>query len=328
MTAAFFFLQYVYLAGEVGVRMYAARFRQYLTAFDFLAVNTTQQRAYVVACQRFVQGLTEHFQTGDNGRFLLVFHADDFNGVAYMGCAAFDTAGSNGAAAGDGEYVFYRHQERFVSRAFRSRNVVVYFFHQLQDAAFTDFALVAFQGFQGGTYHDGNVIAGEFVAAQQVTNFHFYQLDQFRVIYHVCLVQVHYHGRYAYLTGQQDVFAGLRHRAVSCAYYQDRTVHLCGAGDHVLYIVSVAGAVNVCIVTVVRLVFYVSRVDGDTTFSFFRSLIDHAVIHELCAASFCQHFGDSSGQGGFAMVYVTDGADVNMRFCSFKLCLCHFFLPP
>ncbi len=69
MTAAFFFLQYIYLAGEVGVRMYAARFRQYLTAFDFLAVNTTQQRAYVVACQRFVQGLAEHFQTGDNGRF-------------------------------------------------------------------------------------------------------------------------------------------------------------------------------------------------------------------------------------------------------------------
>ena len=35
--------------------------------------------------------------------------------------------------------------------------------------------------------------------------------------------------------------------------------------------------------------------------------------------------GDCSGKSGFAMVYVTDGANVSMGFCSFIFLLCHSF---
>ena len=70
-------------------------------------------------------------------------------------------------------------------------------------------------------------------------------------------------------------------------------------------------------------VFNVRGVDGDPAFSFFRSLIDHVVVHELGAALFSQHFGDGSGQGRLAMVNVTNGTNVNMGFSSFKFLFSH-----
>jgi hypothetical protein len=36
-----------------------------------------------------------------------------------------------------------------------------------------------------------------------------------------------------------------------------------------------------------------------------------------------QGLGDGRCQGGLAMVYVTDGADVDMRLISFEFLLCH-----
>ncbi len=73
--------------------------------------------------------------------------------------------------------------------------------------------------------------------------------SSFRIVDHVDLVQEHDQRRHADLAGEQDVLAGLRHRAVSSRHDQDRAVHLRGAGDHVLHIVGVAGAVDVRIVS-------------------------------------------------------------------------------
>ena len=53
---------------------------------------------------------------------------------------------------------------------------------------------------------------------------------------------------HADLAGEQDVLAGLRHRAVGGRDDQDRAVHLGGAGDHVLDVVGVARAVDVGVV--------------------------------------------------------------------------------
>ena len=57
--------------------------------------------------------------------------------------------------------------------------------------------------------------------------------------------------RHTDLAGQQDVLAGLRHRAVGGRHDQDRAVHLGGAGDHVLDVVGVARAVDVGVVPLV-----------------------------------------------------------------------------
>ena len=74
------------------------------------------------------------------------------------------------------------------------------------------------------------------------------------------------------------MFTSLSHNTVGSSDDQDSTVHLSSAGDHVLDIVSMARAVNVSIVTLFGLILNVSGVDGDTTFLFFRSLIDGSVI--------------------------------------------------
>ena len=122
------------------------------------------------------------------------------------------------------------------------------------------------------------------------------------------------------------MFTGLGHGAVSCGYNEDSAVHLSCTGDHVLYIVSVPWAVNVCIVTVFGFIFNGGGVDCDTTSSFFRCFIDGSIVQEVSLAFFSQYFGDSGGQCSLAVIDMADGADVNMRFCSFVMSFCHFFL--
>lgn len=84
------------------------------------------------------------------------------------------------------------------------------------------------------------VSSPEVVLGQQFANFHFHQLEQLGVVDHVSLVQEDDDVRHANLARQQDVLAGLRHRAVSGRHDQDRAVHLGGARDHVLDVVGVA----------------------------------------------------------------------------------------
>jgi hypothetical protein len=54
----------------------------------------------------------------------------------------------------------------------------------------------------------------------------------------------------------------------------DRAVHLGGAGDHVLDVVGVAGAVDVGVVALIRLVLHVGHGDGDTARLLFRGVVD------------------------------------------------------
>ena len=58
---------------------------------------------------------------------------------------------------------------------------------------------------------------------------------------------------------------------------QDRAVHLRGAGDHVLHVVGVAGAVDVGVVALVGLVLDVRGRDGDAARLLFRRLVDLVV---------------------------------------------------
>jgi hypothetical protein len=80
------------------------------------------------------------------------------------------------------------------------------------------------------------------------------------------------------VAGQQDVLAGLGHRAVSSGTYQYGTVHLCSTGNHVFHVVSVTWAVNVRIMTVSSFVLDVRGIDGNTTRFFFRSRINFIIF--------------------------------------------------
>src|SRR5690606_2911437 len=142
---------------------------------------------------------------------------------------------------------------------------------------------------------------------------------------HVGLVQEHDDIGYAYLTGQQDVLAGLRHRAVSSGADQDSAAHLSSTGDHVLHVVGVTGAVNVRVVTGRGIILNVGSVDGDTTSLLFRRVVDPVVA--LGSAAAAEDFGADAGQGcgqsGLAVVNVTDGAHVQVRFAAFELLFSH-----
>jgi hypothetical protein len=93
--------------------------------------------------------------------------------------------------------------------------------------------------------------------------FHLDELEQLGVVDHVGLVQEHDDVRHLDLAGEQDVLARLGHRAVGGRDDEDRAVHLSGARDHVLDVVGVTRAVDVRVVTVLRLVLDVRRVDRD-----------------------------------------------------------------
>ena len=87
--------------------------------------------------------------------------------------------------------------------------------------------------------------------------------------------------RHAHLAGQQNVLARLRHGAVGGRDDQNRAVHLRRAGDHVLDVIGVAGAIDVRVVPVGRLVFDVRRRDRDAAGLFFRRVVDRIERPEL-----------------------------------------------
>jgi hypothetical protein len=171
---------------------------------------------------------------------------------------------------------------------------------------------------------DGGVVAGEVVLGEQLAHFHFDQFQQFGVVHHVALVQEHDDVGHAHLAGQQDVLAGLGHGAVSGRAHQDGAVHLGGAGDHVLHVVGVAGAVHVGVVAAGRFVFDVGGVDGDAAGLFFRRRVDLVVRLGFAAELGRQHGRDGRRQRRLAMVHVTNRAHVHVRLGTFKFSFCHF----
>ena len=120
---------------------------------------------------------------------------------------------------------------------------------------------------------------------------------------------------------------GLRHDAVSSGDDQDRTVHLGGAGDHVLNEVGVARAVDVGVVTVDGLVLNVRGSDGHglggvtdgTTLGDFRIRL---VLGETTTGL---HGHDCGGGGRFAMVNVADSTDIDVRLGAIELLFGHGF---
>ena len=117
----------------------------------------------------------------------------------------------------------------------------------------------------------------------------------------------------------------LSHNTIRCSHNQDSAVHLSSTSDHVLNVVSMSWAVNVCIVSLLCLILNVSSRDSDTTLSLLWSLIDVLEIY-LCVTSnsLCQNLCDCSSQSSFTVVNVSNGTNVTMWFSSVKLSFSHF----
>ena len=106
-----------------------------------------------------------------------------------------------------------------------------------------------------------------------------------------------------------------------------RAVHLGGAGDHVLHIVGMAGAVDMGIVAGLGLILDMRGRNGDAARLFFRRLVDLVIGRERRAARLRQHLGDRRRQRRLAMVNMANRADVAVRLVTFKLCFTHCSSP-
>src|SRR5699024_9096169 len=76
------------------------------------------------------------------------------------------------------------------------------------------------------------------------------------------------------LLGQQNVFTCLCHWAIGSSNNKNRAVHLCGTGNHVFDVVSVAWGVDVSVVTFIGLVLNVRDANSNTALALFASTID------------------------------------------------------
>ena len=118
------------------------------------------------------------------------------------------------------------------------------------------------------------LVAGEVVLGEQLADLELDEVEQLGIVDRVALVEEDHHVGDFHLAGEQDVLARLGHGAVGGGHDQDRAVHLGGAGDHVLDVVGVAGAVDVGVVAVGGLVLDVGDRDGDAALALLGSVVD------------------------------------------------------
>ncbi len=78
------------------------------------------------------------------------------------------------------------------------------------------------------------------------------KIKQLRIVNSVHLIHEHNNFRHTDLTCKQNVLTRLGHRTVCCGNDEDSAVHLGCAGDHVLHIIGVARAIDVCIMAICR----------------------------------------------------------------------------
>ena len=131
-------------------------------------------------------------------------------------------------------------------------DVGVHRVHELLDAGVGGIVDPAggLQGLEGGAADDGQVVAREVVLGEELADLQLDELEELGVVDRVALVEEDDDVGDLHLAGQEDVLAGLGHGAVGGGDHQDGAVHLGGAGDHVLDVVGVPGAVDVGVVAV------------------------------------------------------------------------------
>ena len=322
VAAAFLLGEDVDLGLGLLVRGDRLRGGEHLPALNALFFDAAEEDADVVARLAAVEQLAEHLDAGHDGGDG-VLQADDFNVLVDLDDAALDTARGDGAAAGDGEHVLNGHQEGLVHLADGLRDVGVNRGHQVSNGLLA-LGLALERGGRG-TANDRGGVAGELVLGEQLADLHLDEVEELLVVDEVDLVEEHHDLRHANLAGEEDVLAGLRHRAVGGGDHENGAVHLGRTRDHVLHEVGVPGAVDVRVVALVGLVLHVRHGDrhdlGGVTHG--AALGDIGVALDLGEALARLDRENGGRERGFAVVNVADGADVHVRFLAFECSFSH-----
>ena len=204
--------------------------------------------------------------------------------------------------------------------------------HELVDALARRVVLRGRLGGRIGRAADhGRVVTVVVVLGKELADFHLDEVEHLGVLDEVALVEEDDDLRHADLTGEKDVLARLGHRAVDGGDDEDGAVHLGRAGNHVLHVVGVSGAVDVRVVTVLRRVLDVGGGDRENlgrvaAASGLGRLGDLVVLDLLAEALESLDVRNSGRKRGLAVVDVADGADVHVRLSAAIECfLSHFF---
>ena len=113
---------------------------------------------------------------------------------------------------------------------------------------------------------------------------------------------------------QENVLPGLRHWAIGRGHHKNRAVHLRGSGNHVLDVVSMPRRVNVRVVALSRFIFRMMQRNRNAARFFFGRIVDLIdILHASLEPSHVEDFGNGRGQRGFAVINMTDGADIYVR---------------
>ena len=319
VTTTFFLLEDIDRSLESLVRFDNTGVGDNHTTLDFLLVDTTEEETYVVTSFTLIKELAEHFHTSYN-RLLVFTKTEDLNFVTNLNDTSFYTTSSNSTTTSDREHVFNRHQEGLIAIARRLLDPFVNSVHEVHYAFNT--LSITVECTESSTADDRSIFF-EFVLTEEVLHIHFNEFEHFFVFDEVALVEEYNETRNVYLTSEKDVLASLRHRTVSCSNYNDSTVHLRSTSYHVLHIVGVTWAVYVCVVTLRSFVFNVSSVNSDTTFLFFRSVVDLVERLSFRKTSISKHLSDSSSKSSLTVVNVTDSTNVHVRLGTLEMFFCH-----
>ena len=119
------------------------------------------------------------------------------------------------------------------------------------------------------------------------------------------------------------MFSGLGHGAIRGGDYEYRSVHLSGAGDHVLDVVGMSRAVDVGVVAFFGGVLYVGDGDGDASLSFFGGVVDRIKRALLCQTFLGKNHRDGGRKRGLAVIDVSYRADIDVRFSALKFFFGH-----
>ncbi len=326
MAAALFLGQDVDVCLELGVRGDRVGLAHDLPTLNVLALGASQQQADVFSRTALIKELAEHLDAGDDRlRRRAGVNADNLDLGVDLEHTTVDATGDDRATTGDREDVLHGHHERLIQVALGLRNVLIDLIHELSHGRGP--LLVTLERLQRRDAHDGQIVTGELVGGQQLADLHLDKLHDLFVVHHVGLVQCDHDVGNADLTSEQHVLLGLRHRTICGRHDKNRTVHLCRTRDHVLHVVSVPGAVDVSVVTLLRLVLDMRNGDRDAALLLFRGLVDLIEclgVRVLSRILVVQNLRDRSGQRRLTVVNVTDGADVDVRLGPLELSLRHW----
>ena len=130
VATTFLFLEDVDLSLELCMRSDGTWLGNNLTSLDFLLVDTTEEKTYVITGLTLIKELAEHLNACADRCSWLLAETYELNRIVNVNCTLLDTSGNYGTTTSDGEDVLDRHKERLIGKTNWKRNVSINSVHK------------------------------------------------------------------------------------------------------------------------------------------------------------------------------------------------------